>query len=160
MADIKSKYGTSNQAIAVTLASLANGTARASTVIDNTVNLFLDALVSLSIKTGAAGVTSTSYVSVYAYATVDGGTNYTEGATGIDAALTMVSPTNLKLVGTINAVANATTYKAGPFSVAQAFGGVLPERWGIVVQNSTGGALDAVEGSHLKVYQGVLAQSV
>lgn len=160
MSDIKQKYGTSNQTITLTLASLANGSSRASTAVDNTTNLFLDALVSLNIKSGASGTAATGYVAVYAYGTSDGGSNYTEGATGSDAALTLTSPTNLKLIGLINVVANATTYKAGPFSVAQAFGGQLPDHWGIVVTNSTGGALDSTEGSHLKIYQGVLAQTV
>lgn len=159
-ADIKSKYGASAQAIAVTLASLASTASRASTAVDNSTNLFLDALVSLNIKTGATGVSATGYVSVYAYGTADGGTNYTEGATGTDAALTLVSSTNLRLIGIINCVANATTYKSGPFPVAQAFGGILPDHWGIVIQNNTGAALDATEGSHLKVYQGILAQTV
>lgn len=159
MADIKQKYGTSNQSITLTLASLANGSSRASTAVDNTTNLFLDALVFLNIKSASASTSSTGYCAVYAYGTSDGGTNYTEGATGTDAALTLVSPTNLKMLGIINVVANSTTYKAGPFSVAQAFGGQLPDHWGIVVTNSTGAALDATEGSHLKVYQGVLAQS-
>jgi hypothetical protein len=44
-------------------------------------------------------------------------------------------------------------------SVAAAFGGVLPERWGIIVENKTGGALDSTEGNHAKLWQGVLGQS-
>ncbi len=159
MADIKAKYGTSNQAITVTLASLANNGARASTAIDNTTNLFLDALLFLTIKSGAASTATTGSVNVWAYASSDGGTNYTEGATGTDAALTLVSPTNLRFVGAVNVVANATSYKAGPFSIASAFG-VMPDHWGIVIENKTGGALDATEGNHLKIYQGVQAQSV
>lgn len=159
-ADVKSKYGISNQAIVCLVAALANGSTRASTAVDNTVNLFLDALVSINIKTGAAGTSTTGSVAIYAYGTSDGGANYTEGVTGTDAAFTMVSTTNLKLIGVVNAVANAVTYKAGPFSVAQAFGGALPDHWGIVITNNTGGALDAVEGSHLKIYQGVYAQTI
>ncbi len=159
-ADLKAKFGTNNQAITVTLAALANAGARASNVVDNSANLFLDALLFMTIKSGASGTSAAGAVNVYAYATADGGTNYTEGATGSDAGFTLVVPTNLKLIAVINVVANATSYKAGPFSVAQAFGGVLPDHWGIVVQNSTGGGLDATEGNHLKVYQGVLAQSV
>lgn len=159
MADITAKYGTSNQTITVTLASLTNNSTRASTYIDNSSNLFLDALVFLNIKTGASGTSSTGYVNIFAYGTSDGGSNYTENATGSDAAITLVSPTNLKLIGIINCVSNATTYKSGPLSVASAFSGVLPERWGIVVENKTGGTLDATEGNHLKIYQGVYAQS-
>lgn len=160
MSTIKALYGTNNQAITVTLASLTTGSSRASTVVDNTSNLFMDALVFLNIKSGASGTTSTGYVTIYAYGTSNGGTNYTEGASGTDAALTLTSPTNLKLVGIINVVASATTYSAGPFSIASAFGGQLPDKWGIVVQNNTGGSLDSTEGNHLKIYQGIQAQVV
>lgn len=159
MADIKLKYGTAGQTITLTLASLANNAARASTYVDNATTLYQDALVQLKVKTGASGVATTGSVAVYAYGSVDGGTTYSEGATGSDAALTLVSPTNLRLIGLFSAVANATTYISSPMSVAQAFGGILPQRWGIVVLNSTGAAFDATEGSHAKLYQGVLSQA-
>jgi hypothetical protein len=160
MSTIKALYGTNNQAITCTLASLASAAARASSVVDNTVNLFLDALVVLKVKTGATGVSTTGYVAVYAYGTVDGGTTYPEGITGTDGAVTLTVPTNLRLIGIINTVANATTYASEPMSVAAAFGGVLPDHWGIVVVNSSGAALDVTEANHAKLYQGMQAQSV
>lgn len=160
----KSSYGTSNQAITCSLApggtGLVNNGARASTAIDNTTNLFLDALVQVQIKSGGSGTTTTGYVNVYAYGTADGGTTYAEGATGSDASLTLTSPTNLRLIGVLNVVANSTTYKSEPMSVAAAFGGVLPDHWGIVIENKTGGTLDTTEGNHLKVYQGIYQQGV
>ncbi len=155
--NITAKYGTNNQTITCTLASLTNNSARSSAAVDNTSNLFLDVLVMLQIKSGASSTASTGAVNVYAYGTVDGGTTYTEGA-GTDAGITLTVPPNARLIGVINVVANATTYKAGPFSVAAAFGGVLPDHWGIIVENKTGGTLDSTEGSHLKLYQGVEAQ--
>jgi len=160
MSTIKSSYGSNNQAITCTLASLANNGQRQSTAIDNTSNLFLDALVSINIKTGASGTAATGQVNVYAFGTVDGGTNYTENAGATDAAITLTAPPNMRIIGVINAVANATTYKGGPFSVANAFNGVLPDHWGIVIENKTGGALDATEGNHFKAYQGILRQVV
>lgn len=160
MATLKPLYGTANQPITVTLASLANAAGRASAVIDNTTTLALDALVSLAVKTNAAGVSATGYVAVYAYGTVDG-TTYTDGATGTDAAFTpSASGANLRLIGTIQTPAVATTYQSGPFSVANAFGGTLPAKWGIVVVNNSGAALDATEASHTKQFQTVQAQSV
>src|SRR3990172_867482 len=125
MSDIKAKFGTGNQGITVTLASLADNGARESAAVDNTANLFLDALVMLKVKTGASGTLSTGYIEVYAYGTSDGGTTYSDGATGSDAAITLTAPPNARLLGVINAVANATTYKSGPFSIAAAFGGIL-----------------------------------
>lgn len=159
MSDIKTKYGTSNQAITVSIASLANNGARQSDVVDNTTLLFLDALVSLKVKSPASSTDAAGYINVYAYGTVDG-TTYSDSASGSDAAFTPTSPPNLKLIGVANVNVNATTYRIGPFSVAGAFGGILPAKWGIVVENKTGGTLDSTEGNHDKRYQGVLAQAV
>lgn len=159
MADLKAKYGTANQTITITLASLANNGARESTAIDNTSNLFLDAQVGGKVKSGASGTLATGQVNVYAYGSADGGTTYSDSATGSDAAITLTVPPNARLIGMINVVANATTYEFGPFSVAAAFGGVLPAFWGIIIENKTGGTLDATGGNHNVHYQGVLAQS-
>lgn len=156
--DIKNKYGTSNQSITVTLASLADGSARESTAIDNSSNVHSDALVQLKIKTGAAGVSSTGYVAVYTYGTADGGTTYSDSATGTNAAITLTSPPNATLIGIVNTVANATTYESRPMSVRAGFGGTLPEKWGIIIENQSGAALDATEGNHAKFYQGVHGQ--
>ncbi len=155
MASIKSAFGTSNQTITLTIASLTNNSARASTAVDNTSNLYTNALVQLKIKSGASSTSSTGYVNVYAYGTADGGTTYSDGASGTDGALTMTAPPNIRLIGSINVVANATTYKSDAMSVAAAFGGVLPDHWGIVIENKTGGTLDATGGSHFAIYQGL-----
>ena len=159
MSDIKSKYGSNNQSITCTLASLTNTSVRSSAAIDNTANLYLDALVQVKIKTGGSGAASTGYINIYAYGTADGGTSYPDG-TGTDTGITPTVPTNLRLIGVINAVANATTYISEPMSVASAFGGVLPDHWGIAIENQVGGTLDSTEGNHAKFYQGILAQVV
>jgi hypothetical protein len=160
MADIRAKYGTSNQAVTITLASLTNNSSRQSTAITNATNEFLDALVQVKIRTGASGTSTTGVIEVFVYASADGGTTYTDGVTGTDGAFTPTSPSNLRPLGAINAVANATTYIGGPWSVAQAFGGTLPERWGIVVKNSTGATLDATGSNFAVFYQGVLQEVV
>lgn len=157
---IKTAYGNNGTTITITLASLANNAARASTAVDNTSDLFLDALLQLRIKTNAAGTSSTGTVEVYAYGSADNGSFYTEGATGTDAGITLTSPTNARLIGVFNTPANATTYTTGPFSVAAAFSGVIPAKWGIIIVNKSGAALDATENSHQKVYQGVYAQGI
>src|SRR6266511_865011 len=155
----KAQFGTNGQTLTCTLASLANAAARQSIEVDNGTNLYLDALVMLKVKSNAAGTLATGYVAVYAYATVDQGTTRTEAAGATDAGITLTVPPNARLIGIINVVANAVTYVGGPFSVAQAFGGILPERWGIIVQNQSGAALDATEGNHAKLWQGVYQQS-
>lgn len=157
--DVKSKYGTQGVAITCTIASLANTAARSCLAIDNTANLYLDALVQIQITSAAAATSSTGYVNVYAYGTVDNGTTYAENA-GTDAAITLTNPPNVKLIGRLNVVANATVYRGEPFSVAAAFGGALPDKWGIIIENQSGAALDADEGDHKKLYQGVYAQVI
>lgn len=155
---IRSLYGTSNQSITCTITSLANAAQRGSTAIDNTSNLYLDALVQLKIKTNASGTSATGYILVYAYGTADGGSDYGDGVSGTDGAATLTVPPNLRILGVINAVANSITYISNPFSVAALFGGKMPDHWGIVVENQTGATLDASIGSAW--YQGVQAQIV
>lgn len=149
---------TNNQAITITLASLGISSYQQSAAIDNTTNLYFDAAVEIVVKTGASGVSATGVVNVFAYGSANGGSNYTDGASGSNASFTPTNPSNLKLIGVINAVANATTYTGGPFSVAGAFG-YLPGKWGIVIQNATGAALDSTEGNHLKFFEGLQIQS-
>lgn len=158
-ADIKLKLGTTNQALTITIASLANAAARQSTVVDNTTNLFIDALVVLKVKSAAASTSATGYVAIYAFATVDDGTTQTENAGASDAAITLTVPPNARLVGIVNVVANDVTYYGGPFSVAAAFGGILPAKWGLIIENKTAATLDATGGNHSLVYQGIYAQS-
>lgn len=158
--DLKAKYGTSAQVITLTMASLANNGAQASAAVDNSSDLFLDALVDFKIKTGASSTAATGTVNIYGYGCADGGTIYSDGATGGTAAITLTSPPNARLIGVINAVANATTYYAGPWSVAAAFGGILPQKWGVILENKCGSTLDGTAANHGAWYQGVYAQSV
>ena len=135
-------------AITITLVNLANSTtaAQASTVVDNSTNLYEDALVSLTVKplTGTPAVGAAVYV--YLYAVSDGG-NYTDGATGTNAAFTLPSMPNMTLAKVIPITVSAATVYSQPFSVALCFGGTMPQKWGICVLNSSGFALDAAIGS-------------
>jgi hypothetical protein len=155
MASVKNAYGTSNQSITCTFTSLANAGQRGSLAIDNTSNLFPDALVFVKVKSASSSTSAGGYINVYAYGSADGGTTYSDGVGGTDAGVTLTAPPNLRLIGTINVVANSTTYEGGPFSVAAAFGGLLPDHWGIVIENKTGATLDASIGSAW--YQGVFS---
>lgn len=143
MATVKTAYA-SNAAITCTLNSLASSqtAARASTYVDNSSNLYLDAQVSLILPYGSGTLSGDENVYVYAYGSTDL-TNYSGGVTGSDASYSLQTGgvTVLPLIGVCPILAASTTYYAGPYSVAQAFGGMLPERWGIVVVNYTGIAL-------------------
>lgn len=160
MADVKTAYGTNGQALTITLASLADASSagRESTVVSNGTNLFLDVLISAKIKTQNSGsIAAPSAAFLYAYATSDGGTTYPDTVTGTDAAITLNSPTQLKLLGAIYAAAINTQYKGGPWSLAALYGGKMPNSWGIVVVNDTGTALSATGSDHGVWYQGVYA---
>lgn len=160
MADLKQAFGSST-AITCTLASLTSSAtaARESTVVDNGTNLYLDVMVAVAVKLQTGTPSSDRAVYVFAYASEDG-TNYTDNATGSDAALTMRSPSNLRPLGTINCPdAGGLTYKSGPMSLAKAFDGVVPRKWGVVIRNSTGVTLSATEGDHSKTYTGVYYQT-
>jgi len=155
----KVTYGTST-AITITLASLAQGAARECTAVDNTSNLFLDAIVYVAVKlqTGTPG--SDKQVIIYAYGSEDG-TNYTDNATGTDAAVTLRSPANLMVIGVIATPdSGGLTYKSNPMSIAKAFGGVMPRKWGIVIENRTNVTFSATEGDHVHTYTGITLTTV
>jgi hypothetical protein len=153
MANFKQAFG-GDSAFTLTLASLANAAARESTAIDNSSNLYVDALLRLQIKLATGTPASDKLINIYAYGSEDG-SNYGDNATGTDAAVTLRSPTNLRLVYTLYTPdAGALTYKTQPFGIAWAFGGILPVKWGIVVENRTNLAFDSTEGNHAKAFNG------
>jgi len=154
MANVKLEWGTTTD-ITCTLASLASGSSRESTAIDNTSDKFEDAQVYLAIKLPAGSPGADKCIYVYAYGSADG-TNYTDNATGSNAAVTLRIPTNLRLIGAIATPdSGGLTYKYVIGSVAAAFGGLLPPKWGIVVYNMTNLTFDSTEGNHTKKYRGI-----
>jgi hypothetical protein len=157
MADLKQKYG-SKVDMTMTLASLADAGARESTAVDNGTNLFNDVQVGGFLKAGASGVSATGYVNIWAYASADDGTTYSDAATGTDSAHTLNG--NAVLLGVVELNANAETAEFGLMSIAQAFGGAVPEDWGIIIENQSGAALDSTEGNHDLHYKGIHYQSV
>lgn len=157
MADIKEKLATA-ATITVTLASLADDAKRQSAYVDNATNLYLDAHVQLKVKSGSS-VAGDKAVYVYAYGSLDEtGIGYSGEASGSDAAYTGTLA-NTKLLGVVSTPAAATSYVSDIMSAAAAFGGSLPKRWGIIVENKTGAALDSTEANHVKKYMGITAQS-
>ncbi len=160
MSTLKTQYGSSNQVIAVTINGLASDAKRESAAVDNSTNCFLDALVQLAIATNTASdSTGDKSVYVYAYGTADGGTSYSGNASGSDAAFGADPQqlNNCRLIGVVYAPTQNKIYKSDSMSVASAFGGILPQRWGIVVHNKTGQTLKTSDCS--AVYQGLCAQS-
>ena len=154
----KIAYATST-AITCTLASLASSATagRGSAAVDNTSNLYDDAMLTIAVKTSASALANDKACYVYLYGSEDG-TVYTGSsaeAEGTDAAVTLDAPTNLRGPYVLVCPASSVTYRLVIGSVAGAFGGVLPRKWGFVLQNYTGQALDSTEGNHQKTYSGV-----
>lgn len=124
----------------ITLASLATGSARQSTLVTNS-NDYPAALVHLKITSGAVAPTAGTVYEVYLLRS--DGTLADDAAGASDAAITIE---NAPMLGTI--VVTATTAKAfyGVFDSAPL--GPLGSSWGIAVKNSSGQALSATEGDH------------
>lgn len=150
MATIKIAYGSKTTIATTALTSLASGSGWQSAVIDNTSNLFLDAMVRVQTK-GQAG--STNLMDFYVYNALSD-TTYTDGASGSDAAFTAGNRFNARYVGSILLNA-ATSAVQGSFSIAQAFGGVMPSKWGLIAINNSGGTLSTTAGDHLIEYEGI-----
>jgi len=160
MADIKGKYGTSGQSLTITINGLADDGKRESTAVDNVTTCFLDALVQVRIATNAtADSTGDKSVYVYAYGSADGGTSYSGNASGSNAAFGTDPQqlNNCQLIGVVYAPTQNKMYESDLMGVASAFGGLLPERWGIIVHNKTGQTLKSSDCS--ACYQGTHAQS-
>lgn len=148
--------GASGTAITFTLANLGNGSWRQSTAVNNTSNLYDDALVGGSVQTGTSP-TAGGTIDIYAYGQYDGSTEFTAGASGTDGAYTADGEeSQFKRVATITVDGDSNIdYEWGPVSIAAVFGGVLPQRWGLVAENNTGVALNSTGTNNETLYTGI-----
>lgn len=158
MASIKPLYG-SAASLAITLASLANNSANSSAVVDNGSDLNDDVLVHVQIKAGASGVSSTGYADVCVHPSVDDSTSFAgTTATGQASGITK-RVTGFKTAGRIPLTSNAQVNEL-TFSLAALFGGSVPKRALISIENKSGAALDSTSGNHFVKTQGVQYQVV
>ena len=158
----------SSNAITITLASLATSATlvagRESTVIDNTTNLFIDAIVSGQITVGTTPTTA-KQIAVYVYAPLKVVTSTftypiatTTALTAADAAATFeIDQLNqLRFAAAANVIATSDrAYSFAPFSVAALFGGIMPLKWGLYIAHNTGVNLNATAGNHWFHYTGI-----
>lgn len=136
----------------ITLAALASDTnllaGREGTAIDQKdTDDAIDALVGGMVTTGTTP-TAARQIEVWAYGSYDD-TNFNDAITGSDANVTLVTKTLLRML-TIIPTNNTSdkAYKWGPYLIAQAFGGIIPVRWGIFMVHNTGVNLNATGGNH------------
>jgi len=156
-------YGT---ATALTLGTASLGSSstfvagRESTEIDNTSNLFIDALLEGFVTVGTPTGT-TGEIRVYAWASHTALSSTAKDVLdGLDSAETIVSAgvRDGFLVRIATMRVDATTsdrkYPFGPVSLAQAFG-QMPQYWGLFVTHNTGAALNSTVGNHEYKYTGI-----
>lgn len=147
-------------AFTITLTGLTSSSTllagRESTAVDNSTELAIDYIIGGKFKTGATATLSNSQIEVWGYASYDG-TTYSGGATGSDAALTFASEkTQLRLLERIICDTTAGhVYEWCSGSFANAFGGVMPKKFGVWVVHNTSPALDATAASHEIKYAAV-----
>lgn len=138
--------------LTITLASLASDTnliaGRQSTIVDISSSTIMDAQIGGKITTGTTPTTARQ-IELWAFGSYDG-TTYGAGAGATDANF---SPTGEKTLMRLLAVidTDATSnhiYEFGPVSLAEAFGGLPPRKFGVFVVHNTGVALHATGGNH------------
>ena len=134
MADITLVVGARTELTTSALNSLGAGTYVSAGVINHTTNNPLDVLTEVAVTPGT--VAGNKQVLVFAKGSLDG-TNF---STGPESGTTTTGEPNLVFIGAIPCGTNATVQR-GVFSLAAAFGGVLPQQSKIICKNDTGAAL-------------------
>lgn len=141
------------------LASSTTAYAQSAVVSTSTTNNVVDAMVRVKVKVGNITTPSASTnLYIYAYGLIDdstypGGSSTNEVITGAAADITMsATSNNVRYLGSINCHTANITYITNPMSIAGAFGGVMPKKWGILIQNQTGVATSSTEADHSAHY--------
>lgn len=136
----------------ITLASLASDAnllaGRQGTAIDQmSTDDAIDSIVGGKVTTGTTP-TAAKQIEVWCYGSFDDAT-FNDQITGTDGNVTLVTKTLLRLL-TIIPTNNTSdrAYNWGPYSVAQAFGGVIPVQWGIFMVHNTAVNLNANSSNH------------
>jgi len=143
MATVKEALAAAVSMTVTALNSLASSATAGwqSAVVDNSSDLALDALVQVVLDMANTAPANDKAVYVYAYSGI--GTNYTNPCTGSEGTITITNPNNLRPLGVLTYQTADEVIKSPVMSVAAAFGGVLPPKWGLVIINYTGAAVAA-----------------
>ena len=148
MANILQAFGTATAFPTLTnLTSLAFSPTAGwrSTAVDNTTNLYDDVLITLELASAAYGVAAGNSVYIFAYGLITGTAYTSQGNAGAapdgnEGTITLPNvtsaPVNMPLIGAVTQLGTAAQ-NIGPFSLAKAYGGILPIKWGIVIINNT-----------------------
>ncbi len=146
--EIKDKFAAST-AFTISLAGVADGAGRQSTMINNETTRFQDVLVFVKVTTGTSP-DGDSTIGVYAIRGDDHTANIrSDNAGASDAALTVLNAELLGVIRTDSGGTNDTAYY-GVFLFHRPGPG-----YGIAVVNNTGAALHATGGNHVARYVGL-----
>lgn len=135
MAAIKQVVGT-RTALGITISTLAAATYATSAAKNNTTTQPLDLIVELTVTPGTT--TGNKQALLFARASTDG-VNYQTGPTSGNSA---IDEPNLTFIGALP-LNNPSVLQLKAFSVAMAYGGVLPPYLTFVVKNDSGVAFTA-----------------
>ena len=164
MADIKEASGSAT-AFTKTNANLASSATAGwmSNAITNT-NNYLDASVEIELAAVNTAPANSKCIFLYAYALIDtAGSAYTSTGdgtpSGSEGTLTFPDVTaNAIPMAPLGVVPYPTQNKAinsSVFSVARAFGGTLPPKWGVAMINHSGMTLSVTNIKYLETYNTV-----
>lgn len=134
MADITLVVGARTELTTSALNSLASATYVSAGTINHSTNDPLDVLVEVAVTPGT--VAGNKQVLVFAKSSLDG-TNF---STGPESGTTATDEPNLAFVGAVPCNTNSVLQR-GVFSLAAAYGGVIPLQSKIIIKNDTGAAL-------------------
>ena len=140
MATVKQVVGSRTSLTTSALDSLASATFVSAGTITHNTNQPLDVLVEVTATPGT--VSGNKQLLVYAKASLDGSNQTTGPETGT----AVTDEPNLYYVGALPINTSSTT-QTRIFSLAAAYGGILPYASEIVVRNDSGAALNASGGS-------------
>ena len=145
MSTIRTQFGPVTN-FTISLNGLATGAARSSEKVENQDTRYVDAICQFKIKPASGSLGDRYGVYFFAWgATDDASPIYPAGVTGVDEAVSITLETlPIREIGSLYVPASGILISP-PFSVAQAFGNVLPPVWGVIAANRCGLALDATD---------------
>lgn len=163
MANIKQAFGTAT-AFTKTNANLASSATAGwkSNAIDNSSNLYLDALVSIELAAVNTAPSNSKAIFLYAYSLIEGTAYASAGdgtIDGTEGTLTFPDFTTLAVVlpllGIVPYPVQNKAINSPAFSVAACFGGILPVKWGIAMLNHAGMTLNVTNIYYIEQYRTV-----
>lgn len=160
MATVTPNYGTYST-LTLSPASLASSATagRQSDEVDNTTNKFDNVFIDGKITVGTTPTTATQ-IFIYAWKRMDNTPTRPDAFGATDAARSILSVgvgrgyLRLCAVLEVDSTTSDRPYYFS-FELAQAFGGVVPDFWGLWVAHNSVAALNSTAGNHVFKYQGI-----